>query len=186
MPHILKNTYLNFQNKIETRDFLFTLPAFKNCTDVIGLGGPDINEYMSKLRSYGFKNITIYENDIATFLRQIQVVEDHNFKHIFGDIVHAAPNMPNTLYDLDFCVTPRTTMQHIIKFTENFIMTFSRRIPDEESIKRFFDARGENLIFEEPKKSPIPHVILHTNTGAEYIKVNYRSTSNMFCITKIK
>ena len=65
-------------------------------------------------------------------------------------------------------------------------MTFSRRILDEESIKRFFDARGEKLIFKEPKKSPIPYVILHTNTEGEYIKVNYRSTSNMFCIAKIK
>lgn len=186
MPHILKNTYLNLENKIATRDFLFNLPVFKKVTNVVGLAGPDINEYIGKMRGYGFKNITIYENDISTFLRQIQIVEDHNFKHVFGDIVHAVPNLPDTLYDLDFCVTPRNTMEHIAKFTENFIMTFSRRINDNESLNRFFKAKGEKLIFEEPKKSPIPHVILHTNTGAEYIKVNYRSTSNMYCITKIK
>lgn len=183
MPHTLKHTYLDSKEKIAVRDFLFSLFKLDN---IIGLVGPDINECIAKYRKYGFKNITIYERDFDTFVKQMQVTDNHNFNYVLGDIFYAPANLPNTLYDLDYCVTVRYMTHHISKFTDNFIMTFSKRISDKESISTFFKARGEKLIFEEPRKHPIPHTILHANNGSEYVYVSYRHTSNMFCIAKIK
>lgn len=180
----LKQTYLDLEQKIQVRDFLFS--KFPHLTSIVGLAGPDINEYISSCISRGFKNITVYENNLEIFLKQMQIVENHNFKYVLGDIYHAKPNLPNTLYDLDYCVTARFMADHIAKFKDNFIMTFSKRILEKESLDIFFKARGEKLIFREPKKSPISYEILHSNTGSEYIYITYRSTSNMFCLTKIK
>jgi hypothetical protein len=179
----LKSTYLDSKEKIAVRDFLFSLFKFKN---IVGLVGPDINECLDKYINYGFKNITVYERDVATFIKQMQVVVNYDFNYVLGDVFHANADLEDTLYDLDYCVTVRYMTDHIAKFTKNFIMTFSKRISDEESISTFFEARGEKLIFEEPRKHPIPHTILHANNGSEYVYVSYRHTSNMFCIAKIK
>lgn len=184
MAYILKGTYLDLENKVKVRNFLFS--KFKKKTNIIGLAGPDINEYIERVQNHGFKNITIYENDIAIFLKQMQDAKTHNFKYVFGNIYDALPNEPNTLYDLDYCCTVRYMSDHIAKFKDNFIMTFSMRIGEKESLSTFFKARGEKVIFKEPKKLPLPHTILHTNNGSEYIFIPYWSTSSMFCITKIK
>lgn len=179
----LKHTYLESKEKIAVRDFLFSLFKF---TNIVGLVGPDINECLSKYRQYGFKNVTIYERDVQTFIKQMQVANNHNFNYVFGDIFHVNPDLEDTLYDLDYCVTVRYMTHHIAKFKKNFIMTFSKRISDKETMSTFFKARGEKLIFEEPRKHPIPHTILHASNGSEYVYVSYRNTSNMFCIAKIK
>jgi hypothetical protein len=179
----LKLTYLDSKEKIAARNFLFSLFKFKN---VVGLVGPDINESLDKYKEFGFKSVTIYERDLETFIKQMQVVDNYNFNYVLGDIFYANPDLEDTLYDLDYCVTVRYMPDHISKFKNNFIMTFSKRISDEESMSTFFKARGEKLIFEEPRKHPVPHKILHTNTGGEYVYISYRHTSNMFCIAKIK
>jgi len=140
----LKSTYLDSKEKIAVRNFLFSLFKFDN---IIGLVGPDINECIDKYKKHGFKNITIYERDLDTFIKQMQVTENHDFKYIFGDIFYADADLENTLYDLDYCVTVRYMAADIAKFKKNFIMTFSRRIDDKESLSTFFKARKEKLIF---------------------------------------
>lgn len=177
-----KETYLQAANKIAVREFLFSYFKFNN---IVGLAGPDINEYLAKCKENGFKDIVIYERDLETAVKQMQIVNNHDFQYKIGDILHADPDLENTLYDLDYCVTARYMKEHIAKFKKNFIMTFSRRIKDVESIATFFKTRGEKVIKEFQLKNPILHTLYKTNEGV-YIYVPYRDTSNMFCIAKIK
>ena len=178
-----KETYLNAEQKIAVREFLFSYFKFNT---IVGLAGPDINEYLAKCKADGFKNIIIYEKDLETAIKQMQTVDNHNFQYKIGDIVHADPNLENTLYDLDYCVTARYMKEHIAKFKKNFIMTFSRRIKDVESMATFFKTRGEKIVKEIVKQSPVFHTVYKTNNGGIYIYTPYRDTSNMFCIAKIK
>lgn len=178
-----KTTYLNAENKKAVRDFLFSQFSFNT---IVGLAGPDINEYLAKCKENGFKNIIVYERDIETAIKQMQVVDNHDFEYKLGDILNADPDLEDTLYDLDYCVTARYMKEHIAKFKKNFIMTFSRRIKDVESMATFFKTRGEKIIDEIVKHSPVFHTVYKTHNGGIYIYTPYRDTSNMFCIAKIK
>lgn len=178
-----KETYLDSEKKHAVREFLFSHFKFNN---IVGLAGPDINEYLAKCKEDGYKSITIYERDLETAIKQMHIVDNHDFNYKIGDILHADPNLENTLYDLDYCVTARYMKEHIAKFKKNFIMTFSRRIKDVESIATFFKTRGEKIINEIVKYSPVPHTVYKTHNGGVYIYTPYRDTSNMFCIAKIK
>ena len=75
---------------------------------------------------------------------------------------------------------------HLSKFNDNFIMTFSRRIKDVETIKTFFKARKERVIASITKSIPFNHTLYKTDNGSRYIFVNYHDTSNMCCVAKIK
>jgi len=178
-----KETYLGAAQKIAVRNFLFSQFNFNN---IVGLAGPDINEYLAKCKENGFKNIIVYERDIETAIKQMQIVDNHDFQYRIGDILHANPNLEDTLYDLDYCVTARYMKEHIAKFTKNFIMTFSRRITDIESMATFFKTRGEKIVKEIVKQSPVLHTVYKTHNGGIYIYTPYHDTSNMFCIAKIK
>lgn len=178
-----KETYVDAANKKAVRDFLFSYFKFNS---VVGLAGPDINEYLLKCKENGYKNITVYEKDLETAIKQMHVVDNHDFNYKIGDIIHANPNLDDTLYDLDYCATTRYMKEHIAKFKKNFIMTFSRRIKDVESIITFFKTRGEKVIKEIQLDHPIYHTVYKTHNGGVYIYAPYRDTSNMFCIAKIK
>jgi hypothetical protein len=178
-----KETYLQAANKIAVREFLFSHFKFNT---IVGLAGPDINEYLAKCKKNGFKDIIVYERDLETAIKQMQIVDNHNFQYKIGDILHADPDLEDTLYDLDYCVTARYMKEHIAKFKKNFIMTFSRRIKDVESIATFFKTRGEKVVKEIVKQSPIFHTVYKTHNGGIYIYTPYHDTSNMFCIAKIK
>jgi len=178
-----KETYLGAAQKIAVREFLFSHFKFNT---IVGLAGPDINEYLAKCKQNGYENIIIYERDLATAVKQMQIVDNHDFNYKIGDILYADPNLENTLYDLDYCVTARYMKEHIAKFKKNFIMTFSRRIKDVESMATFFKTRGEKIVNEIVKQSPVFHKVYETQNGGVYIYTPYHDTSNMFCIAKIK
>ncbi len=52
------------------------------------------------------------------------------------------------MFDLDYCVSVRYMKEHLKKFKDNFIMTFSTRIGIKETISKFFKFRHENILNE--------------------------------------
>jgi len=177
-----KETYLNAANKHAVREFLFSYFKFNN---IVGLAGPNINEYIKWCKSKGYKDIEIWENTPEVAIHQLMSIK-YPVRMKFGNILEAEPNRIKTLYDLDYCVTARYMKEHIIKFKDNFIMTFSRRIKDAETISTFFEARKEKVIKSIELHKPFHHTHYHTDNGSRYIFVNYHDTSNMCCVAKIK
>lgn len=178
----MKHTYLDSTNKKAVRDFLIDQFTFN---EVVGLPGPDINEYVQYFEQKGVKAFEMYENDRFTLISQIRRLRTSSKLSIkYDDILKADASKEGVLYDLDFCRTARHLGEHIAKFKKNFIMTFARRIPDEETISTFFEARKEQILKTVEKLTPLKHTVFTTN-GGRYILVNYRDTSNMCCIAKI-
>jgi len=177
-----KETYLNADNKYAVREFLFS--HFKLNT-IVGLAGPNINEYIKWCKSKGYNDIEIWENTPTVAMHQLMKIK-HPVRMRFGDILNAEPDRIKTLYDLDYCVTVYTLTDHIAKFKHNFIMTLSTRAGLEFTIKEFFKARKEKIISSVNKFAPINHTIFTTNNNSKYIFTPYRDTSAMCCIAKIK
>lgn len=177
-----KETYLDAANKHAVREFLF---SFFKYSSIVGLAGPNINEYINWCKSKGYRDIEIWENTPDVAIHQLMNVQ-HPVRMRLGDILQAEPNRMNTLYDLDYCVTVRYMVEHIAKFKSNFIMTFSRRIKDKETIKTFFKARKEKIVATLESYHPFHHTYYDTDNGSRYIFVNYHDTSNMCCVAKIK
>tara|TARA_R110000868_G_scaffold106086_3_gene291109 strand:- start:2565 stop:3107 length:543 start_codon:yes stop_codon:yes gene_type:complete len=179
---MLKHTYLNATQKQKVRDFLLAKFKFEH---VVGLAGPDINQYIDRLASEGCKEFEIYENDSQTFMSQVFKI-NKPVHMIHGDILSADADKDNTLYDLDFCRTVSYLGPHIRKFNKNFIMTFSMRIKGgtNATIKTFFECRDEIIFFKRQFDSPVNHTEYITNKG-KYLFTIYRDTSPMCCFAKI-
>lgn len=176
-----KETYMHATKKKQVRDFLFSYFKF---TKVVGLAGPDYNEYVKFCELKGAKDIEVWENDIDTIVHQLKSAKTP-IKIKYGDILEAEADKRDVLYDLDFCCTPKYMREHIRKFNRNFIMTFSRRLGTDYTIKKFFRDRKEKILRSIVKSGPIPHTIFITNLG-RYIYTPYWDTSAMCCIAKIK
>jgi hypothetical protein len=176
-----KATYLDAANKHAVREFLF---SFFKCSAIIGLAGPNINEYIKWCKSKGYKDIEIWENTPNVLMHQMMQTK-HPVRMRFGNILQAEPNRVKTLYDLDYCATVYTLDEHIAKFKDNFIMTFSLRAGVEFTIKEFFKARKEKIVSYIEKQHPIKHTLFTTKNKNKYIYTPYCDTSAMCCIAKI-
>jgi hypothetical protein len=55
-----KHTYINASNKHAVRNFLFSYFRFNS---VVGLAGPDINNYLKWCESKGYNDIEVWENE---------------------------------------------------------------------------------------------------------------------------
>jgi hypothetical protein len=179
----MKETYKKSYNKKRVRDFLIELFYFDQ---VVGLAGPDINEYVEDMKKRGAKKLILYEYDKATLFKQLLKIADNSLiTLIHDDILSANPDCPNTLYDLDFCGSVVSMKEHIKKFKDNFIMTFSTRIGIKETIKTFFKAREEIIHSTIQISTPIEYTIFRTNRGT-YFFIKYFDTSAMCCFAKFK
>lgn len=176
-----KVTYTDATNKHAVREFLF---SYFKYNAIVGLAGPNINEYISWCKSKGYKDIEIWENTPDVLMNQLMTLK-HPVSMKFGNILTAEADKPKTVYDLDYCSTVYTLEQHIAKFKDNFIMTFSLRAGVEFTIKEFFKTRKEKIVNSIVKNNPINHTIFTTNVG-KYIFTPYFDTSAMCCIAKIK
>jgi hypothetical protein len=179
-----KLSYKDATKKKQVREFLFSLFADLQLKKIIGLAGPDINDYLEFCKSKGYEEFEIWENHTPTLLKQLKEVRlsKVSFKH--GDILNTSEDRQNVLFDLDYCVTARYMKDHMMKFKDKFIMTFARRIKDDETISLFFSSRGETILSRIDSLQPLKHTIFQS-TGGKYIFINYRDTSNMCCIAKI-
>lgn len=178
-----KSTYLNCEKKKAVRDFLLQQFDYSN---VIGLAGPDVREYVNNIRFANCNKIRIYENNPSILFKQLREIDktDRRVNMIYSNI-YEAPIEENTLYDLDYCATIRSLKEHVEKFRNNFIMTFSlRKCGFKETIETFFNIRKESIISSLKSFSPIPHTIFETNKG-KYIYCAYRDNTPMCCIAKI-
>ena len=180
-----KLTYKEASNKKNVREFLFSLFAQQQLNKIVGLAGPDVDDYIKFCKSNGYTEFEIYENHIPTIIDQIKYLRTKaKISLTYGNILNADANREKVLYDLDYCVTARYMHSHLKKFNKNFIMTFARRISDEETFNAFFKSRGEQLKTILTLFTPIKHSILSTEEGNEYYYVEYRDTSNMCCFAK--
>lgn len=178
-----KLTYKDAYNKKAVREFLLDRFQFQN---IVGLAGPDIDDYLGWCKSKGFKAFEIYENDGSVLLNQLAKLESHsNVNLVFGDILEAKEDDSDTLYDLDFCASVKYLDEHIKKFKKNFIMTFSTRIGVQKTIDMFFKYREEFVYRTTDIPGPgLQNKIYHTNMG-KYIFMTYFDTSAMCCFAKI-
>jgi hypothetical protein len=175
-----KSTYLNAEKKKAVRDFMFNQFQFNT---IVGLAGPDINSYIEWCKSRGYKDFEIWENESSVLMKQLTEVK-HPVTYKFGDILDAEPKK-NVLFDLDYCVSVRYMKEHIQKFKDNFIMTFSTRIGVKETINKFFNFRNENIINQTNILGPgIQNIVFDTNIG-KYLFITYCDTSAMCCFAKI-
>ena len=151
---------------------------------IVGLAGPQIQDYIDFCKSKGFNEFEIYEMDTITAIHQLSKLNDKVTLKL-GDIINAEANLPGTLYDLDYCVTGRYMTQHMAKFKHRFIMTFSvRGVSIKETMDRFFKARDEKVIGVDYPRYPFPAVMYYTNKG-QYLQLSYKDTSPMMCLAKI-
>lgn len=177
-----KKTYIDSTNKKIVREFILQRFQFES---IVGLAGPDINDYLEYLQSKGCKQFEIYENNPMVAINQLATVKtDAKVSLILGDIYQADPNKPNTLFDLDYCASVRYLKDHIAKFKNNFVMTFSTRIGVQETIDTFFESRKERILKQIEQYSPLPHTIFTTENG-DYLFIKYFDTSAMCCFAKI-
>lgn len=180
---------LFFQNqqrtrKKEVRDFLFSLFAEMQLNKIVGLAGPDIQDYLNYCKSKGFTEFEIYENNGLVAMHQLINLKDGNIQLKLKDVLEAQPDQEKTFYDLDFCGTVRYLKDHIAKFKERFIMTFCLRVTKEETITTFFGARNESILDVEESIHPMKHTV-YTTDGGKYVYVAYSDTITMCCFAKI-
>jgi len=179
-----KMSYKDATQKKQVREFLFSQFKDLHLRKIVGLAGPDINDYLEFCKSKGYEEFEIWENHTPTLIKQIRELRASKVEFKYGDILNTSEDRHNVLFDLDYCVTARYMKEHMMKFKDKFIMTFSRRIKDDETISLFFSSRGESILSKIEKMTPLLHTI-YESTAGKYIFVNYRDTSNMCCIAKI-
>lgn len=181
-----KLTYKEASNKKKVREFLFSLFAEQQLNRIVGLAGPDVDDYIKFCKSKGYSEFEIYENHIPTIFEQIRFLRTKGkISLTYGNILDADADRENVLFDLDYCVTARFMRSHLKKFNKNFIMTFARRISNKETFDSFFNAKKETLKSILTLFTPLKHSILTTEEGNVYYYVEYRDTSNMCCFAKI-
>jgi hypothetical protein len=132
-----KNYVIAKEKKI--RQYVIFKQKRKN-NNIICLGGPNIENYVKELRSFGFNQIISYERDIKVFVKQISELKSKNVCLKQGDI-RSNLTISNYFYDLDFCSTILCVKEFLpqIHKIEEFSITFSlRRCSLKDTIKIFF------------------------------------------------
>lgn len=180
---IIFMTKLNYKeatNKKIVRNKL--LPLYREFKKVVGLAGPDIDDYISNIKKElgNEVSIEIWENNNRILL--IQLLNLSNPASIkIGDINNIIPQH-SIFYDLDYCCRIHSVKNAVIKFKENFIMTFSiRGVGYIQTVKDFFKFRKE-IILVHYEKDNMNYFITSNGT---YIAVKYFDTSPMCCICKL-
>lgn len=178
-----KVSYIKAANKKAVRKFLFS--HYKK-SKIVGLAGPDINEYIAWCKSQGFQIDEIWEKDPTVMMKQLTEIRNGSeFKFCFGDINDTVPNKDKTVYDLDYCGCVSTLYSAVLKFKKNAVMTFALRgVGTDTTIETFFKTRKEKIQSMVTKQTPLKHISIRTNMG-RYIAAPYFDTSPMISIAQI-
>lgn len=185
----MKSDYTLAKNKKAVQNDIFKRAQKKNFTKVVGLGGPNITQYLQFLKSYGIKEADIYENNKFHILLQIS-----NFQPVitskvhFKDITDALEKQKDTLYDMDFCCSIHAVSDSIKKFKDNSIFTFSLRpVGIKSTIDEFFKslhAKAKPKITYDYKVKKQFKIHKAEWNGNKYFCYVYRDTTPMLTITK--
>lgn len=175
-----KETYVNAAKKKLIRDWIFSkIPVNK----IVGLAGPDINQYIEWCVGKNYTDINIFEKDAAVLLKQLSDIHYSNV-NIVNDDIDTTEIYPNTVYDLDYCCTIKS-VKNLDKFKDRFVATFSLRgVSADETVDEFIKQRKEKFVDIMSFTKPFKHDIFATNKSG-YIFTIYRDTSPMCCIAKI-
>jgi hypothetical protein len=179
--------------KRRVRDFLFSLFHYSK---IVGLAGPNINEYIEWCISKGFYDITLYENKIKEAIVALTRITPKNLKILTGGFhimdIGKAPKQPFTVYDMDYCGIITSFKEDVQRMKKCTIMTFSRRDPkgtdksEDYVARQFFQIRGEKVIKEWRATHFNQKYIYYKTKKGKYIYTNYFDTACMCCIAKIK
>lgn len=158
-------TKVSYKEAVNKHKIRTSLLENLNFTKLTGLAGPDVNEYISFMKSIGFKDIISYEYERNVFLHQLCTIEK-KLKIEFGDINDSKIN--NTrFYDLDYCCTIDSLNLNWLNKIDNYLLTLAvRGLGYDYTISTFKD----NCI----------------NDGFKYKFEKYCDTSPMLCILKTK
>ncbi len=162
----------------------FILGFFSGYTQMTGLAGPNLDNYLDYCEKHMFKEVHVYEKDPEVLRYQVLNSQKQPTSHKLGDI-NKALIKEDMLYDLDYCCTVSSVKDSIKRWKKGFIMTFSRRRLGNKSIDIFFELREETVNFVREFTSPIKHSLYMTDKG-QYIYTPYFDTSAMFTVAKIK
>lgn len=159
---------------------------------LVGLAGPNINNYLKFITIMGFKMANIYEiNPMQMLLQVLDYKSSMNIKARIQlkDVYYAEENKEDTLYDLDFDCSILSVKRHIQKFIDNSIITLSLRpVGLEKTISIFIKLIGKekptlewnHVINKDYKVHKISYL---TKT---YYCYQYKDKSNMVTIMQIK
>jgi len=158
---------------------------------LVGLAGPNINNYLRFIQSMGFKMANIYEiNPKQLLLQMLDYKSSFDIKTRvqLDDVYIAEENKQDTLYDLDFDCSILLVKRHIKKFIQNAIVTlairpvglkktlsiFSRLVEKEKATISYNCEVNDNYKL---------HRIIFSNKT--YHCYQYKDKSNMITITQI-
>lgn len=146
---------------------------------LIGLGGPDIEEYVDTARKRGFKDIRVWENNPAIYMKTLPLLKGLNIQYNIDDILNA-PVHSNYIYDLDFCCRIERTEPYIRKFQNNFILTISEMYTHPFSALPLFAQYRDEVVKNIVPLSECDRILV-TDKG-RYLICRYRDTSPMLII----
>ena len=147
---IVKQSYKQSVNKriVQKEVYREIKGKFKH---LVGLGGPDLDEYLRLARYAGIKNAIIYEFNVDQLL--IQASKNNNTlptRVVFDDIISCPSGINDAFYDLDFCCSVQTAMPHISKFKNDpAAFTFSiRPLGLRDSVRNYVRSTQNNTDYE--------------------------------------
>jgi hypothetical protein len=125
--NIRKIDYSKSYKKKIVQQIVFDDFKERGFTQLIGLAGPNITNYLSFVKSKGIKEAEVYERDYVNLIYQMQDFKPPIKTTVkYQDIIHADLK-ENVIYDLDFCCTITNAKEHIKKFKKNTIFTLALR-----------------------------------------------------------
>jgi hypothetical protein len=181
-----KVSYKQAKNKKLWRYKIFDF--YRNTKTIIGLGGPDLKDYIEFLESKGFSDIRIWEKDRNIILKQIPQLKalGGRVKTSFGDILRA-PVIKDAIYDLDFNQSIAYVGEHLKKFKKNrTVLTVALRPYTLEATVRLFLSYRNEFIKRYQYNDKTKEGSIISNKGRTYGMVTYHDSSvNMVTIYSI-
>lgn len=184
-----KTSYLQSTNKRIVQKEIFSKLKKKKLNKVIGLGGPNLTNYLALLHNYDVEQAEIYEYDISKLALQLKSYKPViNSEILFSDVINAVPDKSNTFYDLDFCCSIINAAPHIKKFKNNVCYTLSiRPVGLEKTIKHFsklVDDTKKPILTLIKEKEEYKSYCLKTDSK-KYLCYLYRDSTPMLTISSI-
>lgn len=180
----------DYTNAIRKRRAIETVFNPNGCKRIVGLAGPHPVQCVKRWIEAGFEHITVYENNVDTFIKQKRALSKH-YPHInlnLGDILELQP-IENVFYELDLCCTLKN-LKNIERFQGNFMLTLCLRGMNRELTEnQFISMRNEKLVtsynmIEEKYGLTVKEIFTGKST---YHTICYRDPDSppMLIITKI-